>query len=194
MEELNMKSLSLTFAMILAGAVTSIAGTSVWSVDKKTGNDVQPARWGDVYANPEGQAKGELNLTDEGYVFSTQLVLNSSTYSSAGFSIVWKRSNTEYADLSSYSGLCLTYKADRPFRVDFKQPSVTDYNFHGVVLPAQDTFVAKFIDFQNLEQEGGWGKTVALDLTINKASKLTIKRESLQVLKKAMRTGPRTSL
>ena len=165
MEELNMKSLSLSIAMILAGAVSGIAGTSVWSVDKKTGNDVQPARWGDVYANPEGQAKGELKLTDEGYVFSTELVLNSSTYSSAGFSIVWKRSNTEYADLSSYSGLCLTYKADRPFRVDFKQPSVTDYNFHGVVLPAQDTFVAKFIDFQNLEQEGGWGKTVALDLT-----------------------------
>jgi len=160
-----MKSLSLTFAMILAGAVTSIAGTSVWSVDKKTGNDVQPARWGDVYANPDGQAKGELKLTDEGYVFSTQLVLNSSTYSSAGFSIVWKRNSNEYADLSSYSGLCLTYKADRPFRVDFKQPSVTDYNFHGVVLPAQDTFVAKFIDFANLEQEGGWGQKVTLDLT-----------------------------
>ena len=160
-----MKSLSLSIAVILAGAVSGIAGTSVWSVDKKTGNDVQPARWGDVYANPEGQAKGELKLTDEGYVFSTELVLNSSTYSSAGFSIVWKRSNTEYADLSSYSGLCLTYKADRPFRVDFKQSSITDYNFHGVVLPAQDTFVAKFIDFQNLEQEGGWGKTVALDLT-----------------------------
>lgn len=160
-----MKSLSLSIAMIFAGAVSCIAGTSVWSVDKKTGNDVQPARWGDVYANPEGQAKGELKLTDEGYVFSTQLVLNSSTYSSAGFSIVWKRSNTEYADLSSYSGLCLTYKADRPFRVDFKQPSITDYNFHGVVLPAQDTFVAKFIDFANLEQEGGWGEKVALDLT-----------------------------
>ena len=165
MEELNMKSLSLSIAMILAGAVTSIAGTSVWSVDKKTGNDVQPARWGDVYANPEGQAKGELKLTDEGYVFSTELVLVSGKYSSAGFSIVWKRSNTEYADLSSYSGLCLTYKADRPFRVDFKQSSITDYNFHGVVLPAQDTFVAKFIDFANLEQEGGWGEKVALDLT-----------------------------
>ena len=157
-----MKSLSLTFAMILAGAVTSIAGTSVWSVDKKTGNDMQPARWGDVYANPEGRAKGELKLTDEGYVFSTELVLNSGTYSSAGFSIVWKRSGS--ADLSSYSGLCLTYKADRPFRVDFKQPSVTDYNFHGVVLPAQDSLIAKYIDFRNLEQEGGWGEKVSLDL------------------------------
>ena len=162
MEELNMKSLSLTFAMILAGAVTSIAGTSVWSVDKKTGNDMQPARWGDVYANPEGRAKGELKLTDEGYVFDTELILNSGTYSSAGFSIVWKRSGS--ADLSSYSGLCLTYKADRPFRVDFKQPSVTDYNFHGVVLPAQDSLVAKYIDFRNLEQEGGWGEKVSLDL------------------------------
>ena len=148
--------------MILAGAVSCIAGTSVWSVDKKTGNEMQPARWGDVYANPDGQAKGELKLTDAGYVFTTELVLNSGTYSSAGFSIVWKRS--ESADLSSYSGLCLTYKADRPFRVDFKQPSVKDYNYHGVVLPAQDSLVAKYIDFGNLEQEGGWGEKVSLDL------------------------------
>jgi len=170
-----MRSLSLSIAMILAGAVSGIAGTSVWSYDKPKGNDMQPARWGDVYYQPkEDGATGELTTTTEGYQqFTTKLVIEGSSYSAAGFSLVWKQNGT--VDLSSYPGLCLTYKADRPFRVDFKQTSVTDYNYYGIILDAQTDFVSKFIDFQSLAQEGGWGTEVPLDLTQQEAIQINYK-------------------
>ena len=171
--------------MILAGAVSGIAGTSVWSYDKPKGNEMQPARWGDVYAQPkEDGATGELTTTTEGYQqFTTKLVFNGSQYSAAGFSLVWKQSGT--VDLSSYPGLCLTYKADRPFRVDFKQTSVTDYNYYGIVLDAQTDFVSKFIDFQSLAQEGGWGTEVPLDLTQQDAIQINYKEGIASILEES---------
>jgi hypothetical protein len=180
-----MKSLSLSIAMILAGAVSGIAGTSVWSFDKPKGNEMQPARWGDVYAQPEADgATGKLATTTEGYQqFTTKLVFNGSQYSAAGFSLVWKQSAT--VDLSSYPGLCLTYKADRPFRVDFKQTSVTDYNYYGIVLDAQTDFVSKFIDFQSLAQEGGWGTEVPLDLTEQEAIQINYKEGIASILEES---------
>lgn len=158
--------------MILAGAVSGIAGTSVWSYDKHKGNDVQPARWGDVYSQPSGST-AKLDSSSKYMEFTTNLVIDTDDYAAAGFSMVWKTSGT--IDLSTYSGLCLTYKADRPFRVDFKQPSVTDYNYHGIILDAQSDFKAKFIDFLSLTQEGGWGTEVELDLTKQEAIQINYK-------------------
>jgi len=171
-----MKSLSLSLVMALAGVTMSHAAT-VWSYDKPTGNDVQPEKNWFSFAQG-GSTTGSLIDTDEGYKkFTVALDLNSSEYSTAGFGFVWKSSNGQDApvDLSAYPGICFTYKADRPFRVDFKQPSVTDYNFYGVVLPAQDEFVAKYVDFQSLAQEGGWGNTVSLDLTQQQAIQVNYK-------------------
>lgn len=171
-----MKSLSLSIAMILAGAVSGIAGTSVWSYDKKTGNEMQPANWY-TYAQPEGQTTGVAEDTPEGYKqFTVTLNLNSQDYGAAGIGFVWKQQNRKDVpvDLSKYDGLCLTYKAEQKFRVDFKQTSITDYDFYGIYLDAQDEFKSKFIDFQNLSQEG-WGKKVNLDLTQQEAIQINYK-------------------
>ena len=168
-----MKSLSLSFAMILAGAVSGIAGTSVWSYDKHKGNEVQPARWGDVYSQPSGSTAA-LDSSSNYMEFSTNLNVDTEDYAAAGFSLVWKTSGT--IDLSSYSGICLTYKADRPFRVDLKQSTITDYNYYGSVLPAQADFAPVFIDFSKVAQEPGWGDTtVALDLTKQLAIQINYK-------------------
>jgi hypothetical protein len=169
MEELKMKSLSLSILMVLAGTVSSFAGASVWSFDKQRGNDVQPAYWYS-YQDSTTQTYGVLKDLADGYKeFSATLNLNlgEGKTSATGFGIAWKQTNRQDVpiDLSSYDGLCLTYKATNPFRVDFKQSSVTDYNFYGVVLQAKDEFTSSFIDFKNLAQEVGWGKTVDLDLT-----------------------------
>ncbi len=164
-----MKSLSLSILMVLAGTVSSFAGASVWSFDKQRGNDVQPAYWYS-YQDSTTQTYGVLKDLADGYKeFSATLNLNlgAGKTSATGFGIAWKQTNRQDVpiDLSSYEGLCLTYKATNPFRVDFKQSSVTDYNFYGVVLQAKDEFTSSFIDFKNLAQEVGWGKTVDLDLT-----------------------------
>ena len=171
-----MKPLSLSLVMALAGVTMGHAAT-VWSYDKPTGNDVQPEQNWFSFAQG-GSTTGKLVDTQEGYKqFTVALDLNSSDYSTAGFGFVWKSVNGQDApvDLSAYPGICFTYKADRPFRVDFKQPTVTDYNFYGVVLPAQDDFAAKYVDFQSLAQEGGWGNTVSLDLTQQQAIQVNYK-------------------
>lgn len=173
-----MKSLSLSLVMALAGVTMGFAGTTVWSFDKKTGNQMQPAYWYD-YAQPKADgATAVLTDTDEGYKqFTANLALNSSEYSVSGIGLVWKQSNKEdvAVDLSSYSGLCLTYKADRPFRLDLKQATITDFNYFGMVLPAQSEFSAKFLDFQNFAQEEGWGQQTALDLTQQVAIQMSYK-------------------
>ena len=114
-----MKSLSLSLVMALAGITMGHAAT-VWSYDKPTGNDVQPETNWFSFAQG-GSTSGSLVDTQEGYKqFTVALDLNSSDYSTAGFGFVWKYANggDVPTDLSKYSGLCFTYKADRPFRVD----------------------------------------------------------------------------
>ena len=171
-----MKSLSLSLVMALAGVTMGHAAT-VWSFDKPTGNDVQPEKNWFSFAQG-GSTTGKLVDTQEGYKqFTVALDLNSSEYSTGGFGFVWKSANNQDSpiDLSAYSGLCITYKADRPFRVDLKQTSVTDYNFYGIILPAQENFVSKYVDFQSFAQEGGWGTEVALDLTQQTAVQVNYK-------------------
>ena len=172
-----MKPLSLSLVMALAGVTMGHAAT-VWSYDKKTGNDMQPAYWYD-YAQPAADgATGVRADTDEGYKqFTANLALKSSEYSVAGFGFVWKQVNSKDAvvDISAHSGLCLTYKADRPFRVDLKQATITDYNYFGVVVPAQSEFSSKFLDFQNFAQEEGWGQQTTLDLTQQLAIQMSYK-------------------
>ena len=175
-----MKSLSLSVAIALAGVVSSFAGTTVWSFDKKTGNDMQPAYWYS-YQDSSTQTYGVVELTTEGYrQFSATLNLNlgAGKTSATGFGFAWKQVNRKdvAVDLSTYSGLCLTYKAEKPFRVDFKQENITNYNFHGMVLPAQEDFTPTFIDFTKIAQEN-WGddNVVALDLKQQLAVQMSYK-------------------
>ena len=172
-----MKSLSISLVMALAGATMGFAGTTVWSVDKQKGNDMQPAYWYS-YAQPEATATGVLNTTTEGYVFTTALDLNSETYSVAGFGFAWKQTNKQDVDvdLSSYSGLCVTYKADRQFRLDLKQSGIgEELNYYGDVLPAQATLAPVFVDFSKIAQEPGWGQKFDLDLTKQVAIQMSYK-------------------
>lgn len=161
-----MRSLSLSMVVALAGVSMSFAGSTVWSYDKPKGNDMQPAYWYS-YAQPQPNTTGVLDTTADGYMrFTTALDLNSDQYSVAGFGFAWKSDGQDIpVDLSAHSGLCLTYKADRPFRLDLKQATISDYNYYGVILPATNEFTSKFLDFHNFAQEEGWGAQVNLDLT-----------------------------
>ena len=179
-----MKSLSLSMVMALAGMTMGYAGPTVWSYDKPKGNDMQPAYWYS-YAQPQPNASGVRDITAEGYMqFSATLDLNSEEYSTAGFGFTWKQANSEDVpvDLSAYSGFCFTYKADRPFRLDLKQSTITDYNYYGVVLPASTDFSAKYLTFQEFAQEEGWGQKANLDLTKQLAIQISYKAGIAQQL------------
>ena len=78
--------------------------------------------------------------------------------SSAGFGFNWKEKGAE-TSLGGYAGVCLNYKATAPFRVDFKQSSITDYNYWGAELTATSVFKKQFISFAELKQ--GWKSKTA---------------------------------
>lgn len=78
---------------------------------------------------------------------------------SAGYGLNWKQggapSYTPIAtSLSSYKGACLTYMAEQPFRVDFKQSTIADYNYYGAELKASATPKKVYLAFGSLTQ--GW--------------------------------------
>ena len=108
MEELKMKSLSLSILMVLAGTVSSFAGASVWSFDKQRGNDVQPAYWYS-YQDSTTQTYGVLKDLADGYKeFTATLNLNlgNGKTSATGFGIAWKHINKESLHMAGhfYSG------------------------------------------------------------------------------------------
>lgn len=78
----------------------------------------------------------------------------------AGYGFGWQQSAT-YKDvaisLSTYKGVCLVYEAEAPFRVDFKQSTITDDNYYGYELKAAATPKKQFIAFSELTQ--GWKST-----------------------------------
>lgn len=78
----------------------------------------------------------------------------------AGYGFGWKQ-DANYKDvaisLSGYKGVCLVYEAEYPFRVDFKQSTITDDNYYGMDLKAAATPKKQFIAFSGLTQ--GWKST-----------------------------------
>ena len=85
----------------------------------------------------------------------------------AGFGFTWEQ-NASYKDvaisLSAYKGVCLTYSATAPFRIDFKQSTITDDNYYGADLAAgtKKTFIA----FADLKQD--WKPTTTVAWNVGK--------------------------
>lgn len=79
----------------------------------------------------------------------------------AGYGFGWKQNPDTWKDvpisLASYKGVCLTYKAEQPFRVDFKQSNITDDNYYGAEIAAAASYKKTFIAFADLAQ--GWKGT-----------------------------------
>ena len=164
-DKLNFKTAFLTLIGIASSI--SFASTTVWSYNMPEGNDLHLADWY-MFTDTTSTTTAELKNTDEGYKELSAILnldLNESETSFAGFGSSWKEENQTDAtvDLSSYTGLCLTYKATKPIRVDFVQPNRTYY--HGANLPAQNDFTQAFIDFSTLTQYTWTPSDGELDLT-----------------------------
>ena len=87
----------------------------------------------------------------------------------AGYGFGWKQ-NADYDDvaisLSSYKGACITYTAEYPFRVDFKQSNIGDDNYYGMDLPAAANYKSTFVAFADLKQ--GWKSDATVAWNVGK--------------------------
>lgn len=160
----------MKFSMLALAALTgmSMAGvTTVMSfVDGKyTKGEIPPAGWY-PYKSPEKSTAVDIDTSTTSTSKRITAIVSKTVESSAGVSVAWKAKDAAI-DLSAYKGVCLTYKSTFDFRMDFKQSSVKDYNYNGVIVPAQSSLDTLFIAFADAKQED-WGDettVVALDLT-----------------------------
>lgn len=152
------------FAMA-AGALASYAAAAtavVWDGENKA--DMEPA-YSFMFKYGTGAAIDTTNVNGTKVLDFTAKA--GTTSNGAGYGIGWKQScdaNWNCTDvavsLSAYKGVCLTYKAEMPFRVDFKQSTITDDNYYGMELAASSVFKKQFIAFSELTQ--GWKSKTAV--------------------------------
>ena len=160
------------------GALCALAGSAyaasatVWSAADGNGTVPPVNGW---YSYPDAKAtateaagaKATLTTATDKSKVLTLSVSKTNESSAAGMGFAWAKSNGVIS-LEDYAGVCLTYSAEVPFRLEFKQSTIKDYDFYGAMVPAATKLTTTFIAFADLEQEG-WGAEKALDLTKQQA-------------------------
>ncbi len=160
-----MKKIILSLALAV-GAV--FAATDVVWNSEGDGTKV-PAYWYG-YADPADGSLSSYNYSADEIVKSAELSVTAGSKSnSAGFGFGWQQ-NASYQDvaisLASYKGVCMTYRATAPFRVDFKQSTIADFNYYGAELSAASKSKKVFIDFADLAQ--GWKSSTSVSWNAEK--------------------------
>ncbi len=152
------------------GAICALVGTAyaasatVWTEGEGAGTKA-PAYWyGFDYGTGASVDSAAWSETSRLTVLTAKEGKNSN---GAGFGFTWEQ-NASYKDvaitLAAYKGVCLTYSATAPFRIDFKQSTITDDNYYGADLAAgtKKTFIA----FADLKQD--WKSTTAVSWNVTK--------------------------
>lgn len=147
------------FMMFATGVLASYAAAAtalIWD-DQGSKPDIIPASF---YTYADGAGAG-IDSTNVNGVKVIDFVAPTTTSgkASAGYGLNWKQGGAPNytpiaTSLSSYKGACLTYMAEQPFRVDFKQSTIADYNYYGAELKASATPKKVYLAFGSLTQ--GW--------------------------------------
>lgn len=170
------KKMALWMGALLGAMTGSVfaASATVWNNVDGNGT-VRPAVW---YSYPDKTSNGAsatlTTATDKSKVLKAT-VSTSNEKSSAGMGFNWAKDEGTIS-LKSYNGVCITYSATYPFRLDFKQSTIADYNYHGTVVDAAKSETSVYIAFADLAQEEGWGTTKALDLTKQQSLQFSFKQ------------------
>lgn len=162
-----MKKSTLFIGAICAFVSQTFAATdTVWT---ESGNGTKaPAYW---YIYTDGKATIDTTLINNVKTINITVTAGN-TSNSAGYGFGWKQDpSNNYKEvpisLAAYKGVCLTYKATAPLRVDFKQSTITNHNYFGANLSAAASFKKTFLDFADITKEN-WGSSsskVAWDAT-----------------------------
>ena len=89
----------------------------------------------------------------------------SSDYAGVGFN--YDKDGKTQA-LTGKTGVCVTYRAPKPVRLNLEQTTITDSDFFGSLLPATNDFESVLIPFSSLKQEG-WGSKKTWNLNNHKS-------------------------
>lgn len=151
---MNKKIFGLALAAL--SSLSMAATAVVWDRDAKP--DMAPAY---SFTFTYGTGAG-IDTTNVDGVKVIDFTAKAGTASNgAGYGFGWKQNPDTWKDvpisLASYKGVCLTYKAEQPFRVDFKQSNITDDNYYGAEIAAAASYKKTFIAFADLAQ--GWKGT-----------------------------------
>lgn len=151
------------------------ASATVWSAEDGNGTVPPVGAW---YKYPTKTTNGATAtfVTDSVHGYKTLKASVSATNesSAAGMGFAWAKNEGEIS-LAAYKGVCLTYSATSQFRLEFKQSTISDYDYYGVVLNKSTAQKSVFIDFADLTQEG-WGDAVDFDLTAQQALQFAYKQ------------------
>ena len=153
----------ISFGALCALVSTVSAATTVWTEDGP--GEKAPAYWYD-YTYGTGSSV-EYYTTPENVQIATMTAKAGNANNGAGFAFAWEQAKDAYTTLAGYSGMCLTYSATAPLRVDFKQTTITDDNYYGAELAKTSGFVKTFVAFSSLKQ--GW-KSTAVSWNVNRQS------------------------
>ena len=153
----------ISFGALCALVSTVSAATTVWTEDGP--GEKAPAYWYD-YTFGTGSSV-EYYTTPENVQIATMTAKAGNANNGAGFAFAWEQAKDAYTTLAGYSGVCLTYSATAPLRVDFKQTTITDDNYYGAELAKTSGFVKTFVAFSSLKQ--GW-KSTAVSWNVNRQS------------------------
>ena len=153
----------ISFGALCALVSTVSAATTVWTEDGP--GEKAPAYWYD-YTYGTGSSV-EYYTTPENVQIATMTAKAGNANNGAGFAFAWEQAKDAYTTLAGYSGVCLTYSATAPLRVDFKQTTITDDNYYGAELAKTSGFVKTFVAFSSLKQ--GW-KSTAVSWNVNRQS------------------------
>ncbi|WP_405340313.1 Ig-like domain-containing protein [Fibrobacter sp.] len=158
------KMISWTGALCALAGSAYAASATVWTEGEGAGTKA-PAYW---YSFEYGTgAAADTSAWSTTSHLTALTAKEGKSSNGAGFGFTWEQ-NTSYKDVAvtlvSYKGVCLTYSATAPFRIDFKQSTITDDNYYGADLAAgtKKTFVA----FANLKQ--GWKSTSTIAWNVTK--------------------------
>lgn len=155
---MNKKVCLLAFGL-LAGAA-SAATAVVWSDEEGAKVTKEPAYFYTFFYPEDGAASIDTTNVNGAKVIDFVAPTGKES-AGAGYGFGWQQNATTYKDvavsLSTYKGVCLTYEAQHPLRIDFKQSTITDDNYYGYELPAAATAKKVFVAFADLTQ--GWKST-----------------------------------
>ena len=158
-------------ALALFGGVSLAAEAVVWNNGETP--DIEAVysttyTYGSTASCSADTSGGFINLTMNVSPKST------SVSTGAGYLFGWKEEDGTLS-LSAYKGACITYAAEQPFRVDFKQSNIKDDNYYGMEMAAADGFKSVFVAFEDLSQ--GWKSTttVAWNATLQQAIQFSYK-------------------
>lgn len=143
--------ISILLGGIAAGIGFSFAAQdTVWTAANGNGPKA-PAYW---YEYKSTGATIDISQADAYKTIKYTVKTSGSSY--AGYGFGWKQ-DENWKDvaisLSSYKGVCLTYKATAPVRLDFKQSTITDDNYYGTQLDSTSEFKKTFVSFADLTQD-----------------------------------------